>query len=338
MSTEDDLLAGIAAHPGEDDRWLILADWLEDQQDPRAELARLRYLLHAEPDHPDRAARIARQFALLDSGLAPVAPTITTASGMAFALVQAGSFWMGSSPSEDDRGDDETRHRVTLTRPFGLGVYPVTVAEFRRFVLATNHVTDAERNGGGFGLLRGGWRQDAAFSWRAPGFDQESKQPVVCVSWNDAQAMIAWLNAQEKETGLVYALPTEAQWEYACRAGTETARFWGDSEERIRTYAWFTGNANQRTRPVQTKKPNPWGLYHTIGLVWEWCADCPRAFTGDAVVDPVGANTNEAPQHPVRGGSWGNTPDLCRAAYRVSYGRQTAWSAYGFRLAMALPA
>jgi uncharacterized protein (TIGR02996 family) len=337
MPTEEDLHAGILAHPGEVERWLILADWLEDQQDPRAELARLRFLLHTEPDHPERDERIQRQLELIDSGLAPVRPTLTGALGMPFALILPGSFWMGSLETEEPRSDDEIRHRVTLTQPFGLGVYPVTVTEFKRFATATKHITDAERNGVGYGLLRGGWRQDRSFSWRTPGFEREGKQPVVCVNWNDAQVMIAWLNEQEKGSGLVYSLPTEAQWEYACRAGTETARFWGDDTNRIRTYAWYLANAGDRARPVDTKKPNPWGLYHMIGLVWEWCGDVFTPYTPDPVVDPIGHTTGNV-SYPVRGGSWGNDPDLCRAAYRVGYSPETSWTAYGFRLAVSLPA
>jgi len=299
--TEADLLAGIVARPDELDRWLVLADWLEDQGDPRAELARLRYLLHVELDHPEADTRRARQLALLEAGLAPVVPTWTNALGMRFALVLPGSFLMGSPASEWGRYDDEVLHAATLTEPFYLGVFPITVGEFDKFVQATTYTTEAEK-------------ENDSITWREPGFAQNSRHPVVCVSWNDAQAMVVWLNQVEGDTDLVYALPTEAQWEYACRAGSTKAYFWGDDPNQLGGQGWFSDNSGDKTHPVKSKKPNPWGLHQMHGNVWEWCADWYGSYPSVAVEDPPGPSSGSS--HVCRGGGWDRGARDCRAAFR----------------------
>jgi uncharacterized protein (TIGR02996 family) len=338
MPSEADLLAAIAAHPGEVERWLILADWLEDQDDPRAELARLRWQLQTTPRHRQRNKRLARQQKLLDGGLRPVVPMVTGALGIPFALVLPGTFHMGSKLTEKDRQRIEVRHQVTLTEPFFLGIYPVTVGEFRAFVEATGYETDAERGRGALGCTGGYTGQEfqvrRSFTWRTPGYEQEDRHPVTCVSYNDAQAMIACLNKQEGGSGSVYSLPTEAQWEHACRAGTQTTFWWGDNPARLKTSTWYFSNSRMQAHPVETKKPNPWGLYHMLGMVWEWCADGFRTFTKDPVVDPSGTPDPYDRQYPTRGGSWGNDTNFCRAAYRCSDSSRDAWSCRGFRLAL----
>jgi uncharacterized protein (TIGR02996 family) len=313
MTSEQELLSGIVAHPLELERWLILADWLEDQQDPRAELARLRFLLQTEPEHPQRAERQARQRELLEAGLAPVVPTWTNSLGMTFALILPGTFSMGSPETEADRSEDETLHPVTLSRPVFLGTSPVTVGAFGRFVAATNYQTEAEKSGGAYGYLQGRWKQDPSITWRNPGFTQTEAHPVVCVSWNDAQDMVAWLNQVETNSGLVYSLPTEAQWEYACRAGSETAYWWGEAN-KLGEYAWFDENSEKKTHPIQTKKPNPWGLFDMHGQVWEWCADWYDDYPTEAVEDPPGPSGGSF--RVGRGGSWYSGPASCRSARR----------------------
>src|SRR5262249_32733125 len=138
---------------------------------------------------------------------------------MPFALILPGTFRMGSPANEKGRSSDEVAHPVTLTRPFLLGVYPVTVGEFRACVGASGYQTDAEALGGAHGLVNGHYAFDASLNWRKPGFKQTDRHPVVCLSYDDAQALVAWLNQVEASSGRVYSLPTEAQWEYACRAG-----------------------------------------------------------------------------------------------------------------------
>jgi uncharacterized protein (TIGR02996 family) len=334
MPTEDDLLAGIVAHPAELDRWHVLADWLEDQDDPRAELARLRFLLHTEPDHPERDERLARQWELLESGLEPVVPTWTSSIGIRFALILPGSFWMGSPESEPGRYDDEIRHRVTLTWPYLLGVYPLTVGEFERFVQATGYQTEAECGDGASGIVNGIWRKDRSIHWRAPGFKQSGRHPVGCVTWNDAQALLAWLN-ESAGTGQTYSLPTEAQWEYACRAGSETAYWWGNDAKPIGDFAWYDKNSEKKSHRVESKRPNPWGLHHMAGHVWEWSADWFGEYPRQAVSDPS-RPASDGSGIVIRGGSWYVSTRECRVARRCRCDPDTRYTSYGLRLAIRL--
>lgn len=330
----DDLLTGSAAHPFEGDRWLILADWLEDQQDPRAELARLRYQYHYEPTHADFETRRARMVALWQQGMTPLVPTVTNALGTPFALIPPGAFWMGSFETEAGRDPDETRRHVTLTRPFFLATQPVTVGDYGTFVQATDYVTEPERGEGAEGFTGGRWTQDAAITWRNPGFGRKEKPryPVVCLTWNDATAFVAWMNAAHPLPGLRYALPTEAQWEFACRAGRVTTFFWGDDERRLRDYGWYRSNSRTRTHTVDSKVPNPWGLYHILGMAWEWCADWYGPLAAAPTSDPTGAA--DGTLRVLRGGSWHTMPRYCRCADRSYDDHDDADSHTGFRLAL----
>ena len=148
----------------------------------------------------------------------------TNSLGMQLVLIPPGVFWMGSSQSDSYRKDDELpQHRVRITRPFYFGMCEVTVGEFRRFVEAKAYQTDAERDGqGGFGWDGKAFVQKPAYTWLNAGFPQTDDHPVVNVSWNDAVAFCQWLAQEEKRA---YRLPTEAEWEYACRAGMRRSRY-----------------------------------------------------------------------------------------------------------------
>jgi formylglycine-generating enzyme required for sulfatase activity len=225
------------------------------------------------------------------------------------------------------------RHRVRITQPFWLGRHEVTRGQFRRFVEDRAYRTEAERDGkGGFGLLDGQHKQDPRFVWNADlGFEQTDEHPVVNVSWSDASAFCAWLS--EKEGDKSY-LPSEAQWEYACRAGTTTPWYSGGLWSELKSHAWFVDTARTGTRPVGQKSANPWGLFDVHGNVWEWCADWYDAayYATSPRDDPPGASAG--PYRVSRGGSWTNAAGGCTSAYRcgwqVPLGRADC---RGFRLA-----
>src|SRR5262249_33806279 len=150
-------------------------------------------------------------------------------------------------------------------------------------------------------------------TWKDPGFEQADDHPVVCVSWGDAVAFCAWLSKKE---GKYYFLPTEAQWEYCCRAGSRTKFGFGEDEKEAELYAWYDAHAANHTQPVGKKKPNAWGLYDTHGNAWEWCAD---RFAGDYYLrspkeDPPGTGSGD--RHVARGGSWAVPLVRGRAAAR----------------------
>jgi formylglycine-generating enzyme required for sulfatase activity len=256
-----------------------------------------------------------------------VLPTeVVNSIGMKLKLIPAGEFLMGSPESDRDAYENEKpQHRVWITQPFYLGIHPVTRGQFQRFVEATRYQTDAEKDG------QGKWGQDPKFTWRSPGFDQTDDHPVVNVSWNDATAFSAWLSRQE---GQEYRLPTEAEWEYACRAGTTTRLSFGDDEDALGQYAWYAANSKDQTHPVGEKKPNAFGLYDMHGNVWEWCWDGYDAayYQKSPAVDPRGPDP--ASDRVFRGGSQNNEPRYARSAYRYGFEPDTRHDYLGFRLAL----
>jgi formylglycine-generating enzyme required for sulfatase activity len=212
--------------------------------------------------------------------------------GMEFRLVPAGTFLMGSPESEPGRGDGEDpRHEVELTRPFYLGVYPVTQREFRALMGHNPSHFTPERGGGPL-------------------------QPVEMVSWEDCRAFCERLSAREPERG--YRLPTEAEWEHACRAGTTTAYCFGDDAGKLGEYAWYSENAGRRTHEVGTRQPTAWGLFDMHGNVWEWCEDHYNA---------------EGSARVFRGGGWYFSGSDCRASDRDRLEPAYRGSYLGFRLA-----
>jgi formylglycine-generating enzyme required for sulfatase activity len=252
---------------------------------------------------------------------------------MKLALVPPGKFLMGSPDDEPDREADEgPQHEVVLTRPFHLGIHDVTVGQFKAFVKATDYRTEAETGGGAFRPFPDhSWKLDPQASWRNPGFEQTDDHPVVCVSWNDARAFCDWLSRNE---GKHYALPTEAQWEYACRAGTRTRFYHGGDDQELGQYAWYVANTgeNRHPHPVGRKKPNAWGLYDMHGNVWQWTADRYAAdyYQTSPGTDPTGPGTGS--KRVQRGGAWSRS---CRAALRHGlYGPSSRTAGVGFRVAL----
>jgi formylglycine-generating enzyme required for sulfatase activity len=276
---------------------------------------------------------------------------------MNFALIPAGTFMMGSPESEDKRRPDEgPQHEVTISQPFYIGVTHVTVDQFAEFVKDSGYTTDAEKEGvsEGFNIKDGqlGIEQISGLSWRHPGFDQKGNHPVVQVSWEDAKVFCEWLS---KKSGQTVALPTEAQWEYACRAGTKTAYPWGDNSDdgkgcangadqslmgmlpnstaRLTFFSW--DDAFVFTSPVGSFKANSFGLYDMIGNAAHWCEDRYGQYGKGAVTDPKGNETSI--NRVVRGGSWNNfSPQNCRSAARYKFLPGYRNNRYGFRVAVEM--
>jgi formylglycine-generating enzyme len=275
---------------------------------------------------------------------------ITNSIGMNLVLIPAGEFMMGS-PDGDGQGesDEKPQHQVRITRPFYLGTTEVTRGQFRRFVDEAGYQTEAEKDGkGGYGWNqeKKTFEQDPRYTWRSAGFEQTDEHPVVNVSWDDAVAFAAWLSRKEGQT---YRLPTEAEWEYACRART-TTRYWcGDDPEGLVGVAniadgtakakypdWTTIAAQDGslyTAPVGRYKPNTWGLFDMHGNVSEWCSDgyALDYYKRSTADDPPGADG--ASLRVIRGGGWYREPRGARSAYRGRGAPGLRSSNLGIRLA-----
>lgn len=219
---------------------------------------------------------------------------------MEFVWISAGSFVMGT-----DRGpfvDERPPHRVTITRPFYMGKYEVTQEQWER--VRGEHVS----------------------LFREPQFAGSRRRPVENVRWDDCARFAAALNSRVE--GYEFRLPTEAEWEFACRAGTPGAYGFGDDVAGLAAHAWYAGNAYGQTHPVGEKMPNAWGLFDMHGNVWEWCADFYGPYPSGPVSDPGGADSGT---HVLRGGAWNSTPEHATATYRHDLDGDDYYSYYGFR-------
>ena len=262
------------------------------------------------------------------------APRITNSLGMTLVLIPAGAFLMGSIDTDPMAARDERpQHRVRFARPFYLGAHEVTVRQYRAFVVATGYRTEAEAGGAGgfvYDRERGEIRQDPSFTWRHPDdrAGPADDEPVVQVTWNDATAFCDWLTRRE---GRSYRLPTEAEWEYACRAGRTTRWSSGDDPASLDAYAWTVRNAGGIPHPVGRKRPNAFGLHDMHGNVWEWCLDGYGPYPAEGVVD--GSAAAGGRERVLRGGSW-DWDDLARtrAAARLDSRPDYADFTYGFRV------
>jgi formylglycine-generating enzyme required for sulfatase activity len=231
-----------------------------------------------------------------------------------WAWIPPGAFTMGSPGSEEDRYDDEgPQTQVTITRGFWLGRYEVTQGEY-----------------------------GAVMAGNPSYFGGDTNRPVEQVSWYDATNYCATLTERERAAGrlpagYVYRLPTEAEWEYACRAGTATRFSYGDDPgyAQLGNYAWYWNNSDRTTHAVGLKFPNPWGLYDTHGNVWEWCLDWYGTYPGGSVIDPKGPDTGSF--RVFRGSCWGDGGRDLRSAersdnYAEPFGRNPK---IGFRAVLA---
>jgi formylglycine-generating enzyme required for sulfatase activity len=288
--------------------------------------------------------------------------TLDLGDKLTLKLVQipAGKFLMGSPETEEDRYDDEDQHEVTISRAFYMGVTDVTVDQFAAFAKAfakdSGYRTEAERAGSTIGMKfmdgKAVLAEANGCSWRNPSIEQKGDHPVVQVSWNDAEAFCDWLS---KKSGKTVALPTEAQWEYARRAGTKTKYTWGDNPDDGKGLANCADQAFKRkfpnqvdqsyfnwedsfvfTSPVASFKPNAFGLYDMDGNVMQWCQDRWGLYPKGPATDPTGAVTGD--KRVLRGGSWSFGPRNCRAAYRGSIRPEYRTDSYGFRVVVAFGA
>jgi formylglycine-generating enzyme required for sulfatase activity/tRNA A-37 threonylcarbamoyl transferase component Bud32 len=251
--------------------------------------------------------------------------------GIKFRLIPAGKFLMGSPENEKGRNSNELQHEVILTKPYYVGVYPVTRGEFQTFADQSGYRTEGESDGKGAYRWTGStWEQNSKITWRTPGFEQSDDDPVVCVSWNDAQAYCKWLCDQLPGK---YRLPTESEWEYVCRAGSTSAYCFGAEESRLGDYAWYVSNSGSKTHPVGEKRPNAWGLHDMHGNVWEWCSDWYGDSPGVTVTDPVGPKDGSFRVY--RGGGWIIGAAFCRSSYRDGDGPSDRYDVLGFRLALS---
>jgi formylglycine-generating enzyme required for sulfatase activity len=242
-------------------------------------------------------------------------PPLVNSIGMKLAPIRPGKFLMGSPDHEHGRESNEgPQHEVVLTRPFYMGAHDVTVGQFKAFVKETGYQTEAEKSGEGALVLHPGfeWKLDPKVNWQNPGLEQTDDHPVVCVSWNDARAFCDWLGKKE---GRTYALPTEAQREYACRAGSKTRFHFPDNEE-VAQYAWQNLDPEMKTHPVGQLKPNAWGLYDMHGNIWQWTADwyAEDYYQKSPREDPPGPSLGIA--RAMRGGGGFTNLAASRSAFR----------------------
>jgi formylglycine-generating enzyme required for sulfatase activity len=263
------------------------------------------------------------QIAKLGRTLGGSAPkqTITNSIGMRFVLIPAGEFLMGATPEENAWAMQEEkktkpnvsgwflariptempRHPVRISRPFYLGVYPVTQADYEQVM----------------GVNPSSFSSNGKHATKVTGQDT-SRHPVDSVSWDDAAEFCRRLSAlpKEKSAGRTYRLPTEAEWEYACRAGSTTKWFCGDDSAGLEDYAWLETNSHGTTHPVGLKKPNAFGLYDMHGNVWQWCMDHFGAdfYRQSPSIDPKGPLSG--PGLVMRGGGWLGAACYCRCAFR----------------------
>lgn len=223
-------------------------------------------------------------------------PPLMNSLGMALNWIPSGKFRMG---------EGEESYDVTITRPYYLGVIEVTQEQYQRVM------------GKNLSSFKG------------------VKNPVENVSWDDAVSFCKKLSElpTEKSAGRVYRLPTEAEWEYACRAGTTTDYSFGDAESQLDDYAWYSKNSGQAAHAVGLKEPNAFGLYDMHGSVWEWCQDWYGGYPSGALIDPLGPS--ESTYRVCRGGSWGSGAAYCRAAYRRTFVPAYRSPICGFRIALS---
>jgi formylglycine-generating enzyme required for sulfatase activity len=265
---------------------------------------------------------------------------LTNSIGMKLVLIPKGRFLMGSPGTETDRDKDELQHEVTISRDYYLGAYEVTQGQYEKVM-----------------------GENPSYFQGAKVAGDSTNHPVETVSWEDAVEFCRRLSLlpEEKASGRGYRLPTEAEWEYACRAGSKAAYSFGDDNKKLKDYCWYGDNSGRdfvnskelwlqlgkdgraylksllangnRTHVVGEKKPNAWGLYDLHGNVWEWCQDWYGEYAAEPTADPTGPSKGS--DRVRRGGGWGNVAAFCRSASRLELDPTSRGNFLGFRLALS---
>jgi len=275
----------------------------------RAEVAKQQEPIPLRRPQPSTSSSPSEAPATIHSALEP---TLTNSIGMGVVLIPAGTFMMGSPDSDATAYDNEKpAHSVTISQPFYLGRYAVTQVQW-----------------------------EAVMEVNPSRFTGDRNRPVERVSWEDTQEFIRRLSI--RDGGTRYRLPTEAEWEYACRAGSQTAYSFDSDPSLLNTYGWYDKNSGgffgsilSKTYPVGQRQPNAWGLYDMHGNVWEWVYDWYKAYNLEPVTDPQGPATGS--YRVIRGGSWSNNARLCRSAFRLHLTPGSRDERLGFRLLRAAP-
>jgi formylglycine-generating enzyme required for sulfatase activity len=361
-----DLLARcVAGHP---ERRLADAAELTRQLESLLKTSEVRKPPGSTPRPDAAAAALTAQVERSAEHIRQAHAEFTNSIGMKFVLIPAGKFLMGSPRTAEERRAlirgttdehpreaevlqayeamyearygpwkwpaDEHQHEVEIAHPFYLGVHPVTVSNFRVYCQCMGYKTEAERSGRAFRWTGGTLVPDPSTNWQNPGWKQTDDHPVTCVTWNDAQAFCTWISRIEKEH--LYRLPTEAEWEYACRAGTTTPFSFGKAG-KAEEYAWLEDNSGNGPHPVGTRRPNVWGLFDMQGNVMEWCQDWydENYYNQSPRQDPQGPTNGS--DRVARGASWIEDSVCCRSANRHRAGPSNSSVILGFRVVCVVP-
>ncbi len=258
-------------------------------------------------------------------------------SDLGFKMVSLPGGRFRTGDIEDPGLDREEPVRTVTVDGFDMSAYEVTVGQFKAFTEETGYRTEAERGDQAYIFTSKEWMRKPDANWKNPYLRQTDRHPVVCVSWNDSVAFCEWLS---KKTGQAIDLPTGIEWEYACRAGTETRFYTGSTLEDLGRAGWYWRNSGDRylngdwalerlvenhcgTHPVGMKPPNPWGLYDMTGNVWEWCLDR---------VDKDYYTGNPSENRVFRGGGWYEKEEYQRIAYRHWRRPSHSYWGLGFRI------
>jgi uncharacterized protein (TIGR02996 family) len=300
------LEAALFADPSDHVGWAALADWYEENdQLAQAELLRLQIWLTDHLDHPDRLAKERRQCQLIANKVEPACVfydiPLRKSLSIRFSLIPPGQFYMGNDVTNSARGEEGPRHKVLLTRPFLIAITPITQSQW-------------------FAVMR-----------NRPSMQRGPKRPVDSVHWEDCQNFCTTLT---ERIGHKVRLPTEAEWEYACRAGISADYYSGFTMEDLERVAWFQHLA---TTNVGQHQPNGWGLYDMLGNVWEWTADAYRNYPSRATPRRNPRFNRRSSYRAARGGGFSNPAACCRSSTRICFAAAGRNHFIGFRPVLDWP-